>query len=283
MSKNVFDISQELMSNAYPGRGIILGRTPDNKKNVIAYFIMGRSENSRNRVFTETEDGIRTEAFDPSKMVDPSLIIYHPVRLYDGTLVVTNGDQTDTIVDFLKQGKSYFEALRTRQFEPDAPNYTSRISGVVNPDGSYSLSILKNFTSDRTANKRFFYEYDKPVAGLGHFIHTYQCDGDPLPPFRGEPKCIRIELPIKEFTVPQEMANWSYFNAFLGTRRLGELYRRYPVEVAICGHVHYRKTLEKDGITWLCRCLNYHSEWRPEYGGDTLSQQIAHAAEVMEL
>ena len=173
MSKNVFDISQELMSNAYPGRGIILGRTPDNKKNVIAYFIMGRSENSRNRVFTETEDGIRTEAFDPSKMVDPSLIIYHPVRLYNGTLVVTNGD---------------------------APNYTSRISGVVNPDGSYSLSILKNFTSDRTANKRFFYEYDKPVAGLGHFIHTYQCDGDPLPPFRGEPKCIRIELPIREFT-----------------------------------------------------------------------------------
>jgi len=143
MSKNVFDISQELMSNAYPGRGIILGRTPDNKKNVIAYFIMGRSENSRNRVFTETEDGIRTEAFDPSKMVDPSLIIYHPVRLYNGTLVVTNGDQTDTIVDYLKQGKSYFEALRTREFEPDAPNYTSRISGVVNPDGSYSLSILK--------------------------------------------------------------------------------------------------------------------------------------------
>ena len=117
MSKNVFDISQELMSNAYPGRGIILGRTPDNKKNVIAYFIMGRSENSRNRVFTETEDGIRTEAFDPSKMVDPSLIIYHPVRLYNGTLVVTNGDQTDTIVDYLKQGKSYFEALRTREFE----------------------------------------------------------------------------------------------------------------------------------------------------------------------
>ena len=190
----------KVTGNAYPGRGIILGRTPDNKKNVIAYFIMGRSENSRNRVFTETEDGIRTEAFDPSKMVDPSLIIYHPVRLYNGTLVVTNGDQTDTIVDYLKQGKSYFEALRTRQFEPDAPNYTSRISGVVNPDGSYSLSILKNFTSDRTANKRFFYEYDKPVAGLGHFIHTYQCDGDPLPPFRGEPKCIRIELPIREFT-----------------------------------------------------------------------------------
>ena len=182
------DLAALLAGNTYPGRGIVLGKTADGKQSVAAYFIMGRSENSRNRVFTETEDGIRTEAFDPSKMVDPSLIIYHPVRLYNGTLVVTNGDQTDTIVDYLKQGKSYFEALRTREFEPDAPNYTSR------------LSILKNFTSDRTANKRFFYEYDKPVAGLGHFIHTYQCDGDPLPPFRGEPKCIRIELPIREFT-----------------------------------------------------------------------------------
>ena len=198
MSKNVFNISTELISNAYPGRGIVLGRTPDNKKDVIAYFIMGRSENSRNRVFVETEDGIRTEAFDPSKMTDPSLIIYHPVRVCGGKTVVTNGDQTDTICEYLRQGKSYIDALRTRQFEPDPPNYTSRISGVVNEDGSYSLSILKNFTSDRTSNKRFFYEYDKPVPGLGHFIHTYLCDGDPLPPFRGEPKCIRIEWPIQE-------------------------------------------------------------------------------------
>ncbi len=195
----VFHIEDELRSNAYPGRGIILGRTPDNKKDVVAYFIMGRSENSRNRVFVETEDGIRTEAFDPSRMTDPSLIIYHPVRVFGGKTIVTNGDQTDTIRDYLAEGKSYFEALRTRQFEPDAPNYTSRISAVVNEDGSYALSILKNFTSDRTANKRFFYEYDKPVAGLGHFIHTYMCDGDPLPPFRGEPKCIRIEYPIHEF------------------------------------------------------------------------------------
>ncbi|WNX85610.1 IMP cyclohydrolase [Agathobaculum sp. NTUH-O15-33] len=198
MSKNVFNISTELISNAYPGRGIVLGRTPDNKKDVIAYFIMGRSENSRNRVFVETEDGIRTEAFDPSKMTDPSLIIYHPVRVCGGKTVVTNGDQTDTICEYLRAGKSYIDALRTRQFEPDPPNYTSRISGVVNEDGSYSLSILKNFTSDRTSNKRFFYEYDKPVPGLGHFIHTYLCDGDPLPPFRGEPKCIRIEWPIGE-------------------------------------------------------------------------------------
>lgn len=195
----VYNIQEELQSNAYPGRGIILGRTKDNKKNVIAYFIMGRSENSRNRVFVETEDGIRTEAFDPSKMTDPSLIIYHPVRTCEGKTVVTNGDQTDTICEYLKQGKSYIEALRTRQFEPDAPNYTSRISAVVNEDGSYDISILKNFTSDRTANKRFFYEYDKPVAGLGHFIHTYMCDGDPLPPFRGEPKCIQIDYDINDF------------------------------------------------------------------------------------
>lgn len=193
-------LSEELSSTSYPGRGIIIGRTPDRAKAAIAYFIMGRSANSRNRVFVEDGEGIRTQAFDPSKLEDPSLIIYAPVRVLGNKTIVTNGDQTDTIVDYLKQGKSYFEALRTRQFEPDAPNYTSRISGVVNPDGSYSLSILKNFTSDRTANKRFFYEYDKPVAGLGHFIHTYQCDGDPLPPFRGEPKCIRIELPIREFT-----------------------------------------------------------------------------------
>ncbi len=200
MSKNIFNISDELISNAYPGRGIILGRTKDNKKNVVAYFIMGRSENSRNRIFVETDDGIRTEAYDPSKMTDPSLIIYHPVRACMGKTIVTNGDQTDTICEYLKAGKSYIDALRTRQFEPDPPNYTSRISAVVNEDGSYSLAILKNFTSDRTANKRFFYEYDKPVPGLGHFIHTYLCDGDPLPPFRGEPKCIRIEYPIKEFS-----------------------------------------------------------------------------------
>ena len=188
-----------LRANPYPGRGILLGRSADGQSAVAAYFIMGRSENSRNRVFVETEDGIRTEAFDPSRMTDPSLIIYHPVRVCAGRTVVTNGDQTDTICDYLRQGKSYIDALRTRQFEPDAPNYTSRISGVINEDGSYSLSILKNFTSDRTSNKRFFYEYDKPVPGLGHFIHTYLCDGDPLLPFRGEPKCVRIELPLQEF------------------------------------------------------------------------------------
>ncbi len=198
-SNFVYHIEDELQSNAYPGRGILLGRTPDNKQNLVAYFIMGRSENSRNRVFVETEDGIRTEAFDPAKMTDPSLIIYHPVRVVGGKTIVTNGDQTDTIRDALLQGKSYIDALRTRTFEPDAPNYTPRISGIVNEDGTYAMSILKNFTSDRAANKRFFYEYD-PVPGLGHFLHTYMCNGDPLPPFRGEPKCVQIEYPLHEFS-----------------------------------------------------------------------------------
>ena len=196
----MISIEDELKNNSYPGRGIIIGRSADGTKAVTAYFIMGRSENSRNRIFVEEGKGIRTQAFDPSKLVDPSLIIYAPVRVLGNKTIVTNGDQTDTIYEGMDRQMTFEQSLRSREFEPDAPNYTSRISGVVNPDGSYSLSILKNFTSDRTANKRFFYEYDKPVAGLGHFIHTYQCDGDPLPPFRGEPKCIRIELPIHEFT-----------------------------------------------------------------------------------
>ena len=196
---NVIDLKTAVSASSYPGRGIIIGANEDGRA-VVAYFIMGRSENSRNRIFMPHGDELRTEAFDPTLMKDPSLIIYNPVRCLGDHTIVTNGDQSDTIYDHMVSGGSFETALSTRSFEPDAPNYTSRISGVVNPDGSYSLSILKNFTSDRTANKRFFYEYDKPVAGLGHFIHTYQCDGDPLPPFRGEPKCIRIELPIREFT-----------------------------------------------------------------------------------
>ena len=196
----MLSIEQELKSNSYPGRGIILGKSPDGKKAVAAYFIMGRSENSRNRIFVEDGEGIRTQAFDPSKLTDPSLIIYAPVRVLGNKTIVTNGDQTDTICDYLREGKSYIDALRTREFEPDAPNYTSRISGVINEDGSYSPSTLKTFTPDRTSNMLFFYASDKPVPGLGHFIHSCQCDGDPLPPFRGEPKCIRIEKPIKQFT-----------------------------------------------------------------------------------
>lgn len=196
----IFDIAQLLDSNSYPGRGIVLGRSADDTCAVIAYFIMGRSENSRNRIFVETEDGIRTQAFDPSKMVDPSLIIYHPVRTFGGATIVTNGDQTDTVRDGLAAGKSYIEALRTRRFEPDGPNYTPRISGVVEPNGAYELSILKSFDGDPSCNKRFFFEYDAPRAGIGHFIHTYMSDGSPLPSFEGEPETVRIEGDLNAFT-----------------------------------------------------------------------------------
>lgn len=188
------NIQTLLREVSYPGRGIILGRTQDNGKAVIAYFIMGRSENSRNRIFTETEDGIQTEAFDPNKLSDPSLIIYHPVRvLENGVTIVTNGDQTDTIRDYMLQGHCYRHALLTREFEPDAPNFTPRISGVVKPDGSYNLSILKSMDGDPACCCRYFYEYDKPIAGVGHYIHTYMGDGSPLPSFAGEPECVAIE------------------------------------------------------------------------------------------
>ncbi|RKI71127.1 inosine monophosphate cyclohydrolase [bacterium 1xD42-67] len=182
-----------LAENPYPGRGILMGRTADNQEAVIAYFIMGRSENSRNRIFERTEDGIRTRAFDESKMTDPSLIIYHPVRLLpNGLLVVTNGDQTDTIRDHIAQGHCYRHALNTRKFEPDGPNWTPRISGVMKPDGSYNLSILKSMDGDPDCCCRYFFEYDNPVPGTGHFIHTYQSDGDPLPSFQGEPRLVEL-------------------------------------------------------------------------------------------
>lgn len=187
------NIAEELSSNNYPGRGIVLGKSPDGKNAVIAYFIMGRSENSRNRIF-EVNDrgGIRTKAFDESKMVDPSLIIYNPVLKLDGKTIVSNGDQTDTIYDFMKDGHCYRHALLTREFEPDAPNYTPRISGVVKPDGDYNLSILKA-NMGMPECLRFFYEYPA-YAGLGHFIHTYKCDGNPIPSFEGEP------IPVEVFT-----------------------------------------------------------------------------------
>ena len=184
----MIDLMKYLSENPYPGRGIVMGRTANNQA-VIAYFIMGRSENSRNRIFENTEDGIRTRAFDESKMTDPSLIIYHPVRLLpNGLLVVTNGDQTDTIRDHIAQGHCYRHALNTRKFEPDGPNWTPRISGVMKPDGTYNLSILKSMDGDPSCCCRYFFEYDSPVPGTGHFIHTYQSDGDPLPSFQGEPR-----------------------------------------------------------------------------------------------
>ena len=182
-----------LSENPYPGRGIILGRTADDKKAAVAYFIMGRSENSRNRIFEYTEDGIRTRAFDESKMTDPSLIIYHPVRLLpNGLLVVTNGDQTDTIAEHIAQGHCYRHALNTRKFEPDGPNWTPRISGVMKPDGTYTLSILKSLDGDPSCCCRYFFEYDHPLCGVGHLIHTYQDNSEPLPSFEGEPRRVTI-------------------------------------------------------------------------------------------
>lgn len=193
------NLAEELRGNTYPGRGIVLGRSEDGQKAVIAYFIMGRSENSRNRVFVEQEGGIRTEAFDPAKLEDPSLIIYAPVRVLGKQTVVTNGDQTDTIYDFLKEGKSFEEALRTRTFEPDAPNFTPRISGVV--EGfDYKLSILKSNNNDSSSTRRYFFEYTDPKAGEGHFIHTYKCDGSPIPSYEGEPTPVVISGDIDAFT-----------------------------------------------------------------------------------
>ncbi|MBQ7777724.1 MAG: IMP cyclohydrolase [Oscillibacter sp.] len=207
---NKLDLMNLLSTNAYPGRGIVLGRSADGKSAIAAYFIMGRSENSRNRVFTVTEDGIRTEAHDPSKMVDPSLIIYHPVRQVGGQLVVTNGDQTDTIRDFLVEGKSFGQALHTREFEPDGPNYTPRISGILNPDGSFKLSILKSADGDPSCCHRFFYTYDHPLAGEGRFIHTYMGDGNPLPSFEGEPERVVLDAASAEELAEQM---WAALNA----------------------------------------------------------------------
>ena len=184
-----------LSGNSYPGRGIILGRSANNRFAVAAYFIMGRSANSRNRIFSPAEDGIKTEAADPAKMADPSLIIYHPVRKFDSDLIVTNGDQTDSIRDALAGGMSYIDALRLRCYEPDGPNYTPRISGVLGWDGAYVLSILKSFYGNPDCCARYFYEYDNPQAGFGHYIHTYMGDGNPLPSFEGEPELITIDSP----------------------------------------------------------------------------------------
>ena len=201
----MIDMTAYLQDNPYPGRGIMLGRSADSKYAVIAYFIMGRSENSRNRIFEETEDGIRTKAFDESKMTDPSLIIYHPVRRMDnGITIVTNGDQTDTIRDNILAGHCYRHALNTRTFEPDGPNYTPRISGVVKPNGSYDLSILKSLDGDPACACRYFYEYDAPRAGVGHFIHTYESDGSPLPSFEGEPRRVSVTAPDAE-TLAEEL------------------------------------------------------------------------------
>ena len=200
---NVYEtksMAERLDGNTYPGRGIVLGITPDGKKAVAAYFIMGRSVNSRNRVFIQENDGIRTEAHDPALMKDPHLIIYHPVREIGRGLIVTNGDQTDTIRDFLEMGLPMEQALRTRQFEDDNPNWTPRISGLQSPNGSYKMSILKAADPEGTACARFTWEYPA-LPGLGHFLHTYVCDGNPvIPTFQGEPERVSIPADIDAFT-----------------------------------------------------------------------------------
>ena len=199
---NVYEIgnlAEKLANNTYPGRGIVLGITPDGKTSVAAYFIMGRSVNSRNRVFIEEPDGIRTEAHDPALMKDPHLIIYHPVREVGRGLIVTNGDQTDTVWQYLARGESWEAALRTRQFEDDGPNWTPRISGIQAGDGSYKMSILKAADPEGNACARFFWEYPA-TAGLGHFLHTYVCDGNPvIPTFQGEPERVSIPADMDAF------------------------------------------------------------------------------------
>ena len=195
------DIGELLKNNAYAGRGIIIGKTPDGKKAVTAYFIMGRSENSRNRIFKEEGENVTIYPFDESKVEDPSLIIYSPIKKIENKLIVTNGDQTDTIYDFIKKGECFREALKTREFEPDKPNYTPRISGIMNfkdNDFDYSMSILKSLDKDGSACGRYFYDYEA-VNGLGHFIHTYVCDGNPLPTFTGEPERVSVENDIDAF------------------------------------------------------------------------------------
>ncbi len=198
----LIDLKNELSGNSYPGRGIVIGLTPNGKNAAIAYFTMGRSVNSRNRVFIDNGDDLKNEAFDPSKLVDPSLIIYSPVRVINKYTIVTNGDQTDTIYDFIKNGDSFENALRTRTFEPDPPNFTPRISGILSILSgklSYKLSILKSMQNNESSVQRFFYEYPEPMAGSGHFIHTYDGDGDPIPTFSGTPKEVDISDSAEDF------------------------------------------------------------------------------------
>ncbi len=221
---NVYKISkiEELIKgNSYVGRGIVIGKTPDNKHAAVAYFIMGRSNNSRNRIFTEKNGSIYTEPYDSSKVEDPSLIIYAALRSYKDNLIVTNGDQTDTIYDGLADGKSFSEALLSREFEPDAPNLTPRISGMLHfedSDFSYQMSILKSADPEGTACNRYTYSYSS-LPGLGHFIHTYECDGNPLPTFSGEPRRVEISDDIDELTS-------SIWNSLDGDNKIS-LYVRY--------------------------------------------------------
>ena len=203
MSLEKISLAQRLKENSYPGRGIVIGRSADGKHAVTAYFIMGRSENSRNRIFVEDGEGIRTQAFDESKLSDPSLIIYAPVRVLGNKTIVTNGDQTDTIYELMDKQQTFEQALRTREFEPDAPNYTPRISGILHlGDGNfnYAMSILKSNQGNPDSCNRYTFSYTNPAAGEGRFIHTYMGDGNPLPSFEGEPELVDIPDDMDAFT-----------------------------------------------------------------------------------
>lgn len=207
----MLSLENELKANAYPGRGIVIGKSPDGSKAVCAYFIMGRSANSRNRIFVEDGAGIRTQAFDPSKLEDPSLIIYAPVRVLGNKTIVTNGDQTDTIYEGMDKQLTFEQSLRCREFEPDGPNYTPRISGIMHMENggyNYAMSILKSNNGNPDACNRYTFAYESAVAGEGHFIHTYMHDGNPLPSFEGEPKLVEMSDDIESFT---EML-WSSLN-----------------------------------------------------------------------
>ncbi len=198
----LYNLEKLLSENTYPGRGIVIGMSSDGKKALIAYFIMGRSENSRNRVFESFDGGMRTKAFDESKLSDPSLIIYNPYLRFENSDIITNGDQTNTIFDHLVDGKSFEDALLTRKFEPDAPNFTPRISGIVDycdKSFTYKLSILKSANGNPEVCNRFFFDYS-PRAGIGHFIHTYKCDGNPIPSFYGEPEEVELPSNAKELS-----------------------------------------------------------------------------------
>lgn len=199
----MISLENELKQNPYPGRGIVIGRSKDGKHAVTAYFIMGRSENSRNRIFVEDGEGIRTQAFDPSKLTDPSLIIYAPVRVLGNKTIVTNGDQTDTIYELMDKQQTFEQALRTREFEPDGPNYTPRISGIMHIESgnyNYAMSILKSNNGDPSSCNRYTFTYENAKAGEGRFIHTYKCNEDSLPSFEGEPKLVEIPNDIEDFT-----------------------------------------------------------------------------------
>ena len=199
----LLSLENQLCGNAYPGRGIVIGKSEDGNYAVTAYFIMGRSTNSRNRIFVKEGEGIRTEAFDPDKLSDPSLIIYAPVRVLGNKTIVTNGDQTDTIYEGMDKQQTFEQSLRTREFEPDAPNYTPRISGILHVENgtyNYAMSILKSNNGNPDACNRYTFAYEHPQNGEGHYIHTYMEDGNPLPSFEGEPKLVGISGSIDEFT-----------------------------------------------------------------------------------